>query len=213
MEPTTDRIQKALTYARLNLQKDLSVEALADIAALSLRQFSRAFREETSQSPTKAIEHLRVEAARLMLEEGRLPIDVIADEVGFGDRERMRRSFIRNIGHPPTSVRRNALQKRPIGTTSRTAAGRLGLHMLGAVALFERDLIIERTRAGVASARKRGKRLGPPVKWQADMARKARSLLDPGGLNAEEVERTLQVSRRPHVRGLAAGARGHEMPT
>ena len=104
LEPKTDRIQKALTYARLNLQKDLSVEALADIAALSPRQFSRAFREETSQSPAKAIEHLRVEAARLMLEEGRLPIDVIAVEVGFGDRERMRRSFIRNIGHPPTSV-------------------------------------------------------------------------------------------------------------
>ena len=32
LEPKTDRIQKALTYARLNLQKDLSVEALADIA-------------------------------------------------------------------------------------------------------------------------------------------------------------------------------------
>ena len=110
LEPKTDRIQKALTYARLNLQKDLSVEALADIAALSPRQFSR------SQSPAKAIEHLRVEAARLMLEEGRLPIDVIAVEVGFGDRERMRRSFIRNIGHPPTSVRRNASQKRATRT-------------------------------------------------------------------------------------------------
>jgi transcriptional regulator GlxA family with amidase domain len=110
LEPKTDRIQKALTYARLNLQKDLSVEALADIAGLSPRQFSRAFHEETSQSPAKAIEHLRIEAARLLLEEGRLPIEVIANEVGFGDRERMRRSFIRNIGHPPTSVRRNASQ-------------------------------------------------------------------------------------------------------
>jgi len=120
LEPKTDRIQKALTYARLNLQKDLSVEALADIAGLSPRQFSRAFREETSQSPAKAIEHLRVEAARLMLEEGRLPIEVIANEVGFGDRERMRRSFLRNIGHPPTSVRRNASQKRATGTGAHT---------------------------------------------------------------------------------------------
>jgi transcriptional regulator GlxA family with amidase domain len=121
LEPKTDRIQKALTYARLNLQKDLSVEALADIAGLSPRQFSRAFHEETSQSPAKAIEHLRVEAARLMLEEGRLPIEVIANEVGFGDRERMRRSFIRNIGHPPTSVRRNASQKRATGTRAHAA--------------------------------------------------------------------------------------------
>ena len=122
LEPKTDRIQKALTYARLNLQKDLSVEALADVAGLSPRQFSRAFHEETSQSPAKAIEHLRVEAARLMLEEGRLPIEVIASEVGFGDRERMRRSFIRNIGHPPASVRRNASQKRTTGTAAHTTS-------------------------------------------------------------------------------------------
>jgi transcriptional regulator GlxA family with amidase domain len=112
LEPKTDRIQKAVTYARANLKKDLSVKALAVIAGLSPRQFSRAFHEETSQSPAKAIEQLRVEAARLMLEEGRLPIEVIADEVGFGDRERMRRSFIRNMGRPPTSVRRDASQKR-----------------------------------------------------------------------------------------------------
>jgi transcriptional regulator GlxA family with amidase domain len=75
---------------------------------------SRAFHEETSQSPAKAIGQLRVEAARLMLEEGRLPIEAIADEVGFGDRERMRRSFIRNMGRPPASVRRDASQKRAI---------------------------------------------------------------------------------------------------
>ena len=71
------------------------------------------------------------------------------------------------------------------------------------------DLIIERTRAGLAAARKRGKRLGPPVKWQADMARKAQVLLDKGDLNAEEVARTLKVSRRTLFRGLKA-ARDHD---
>jgi transcriptional regulator GlxA family with amidase domain len=114
LEPKTDRIQKAVTYARINLKRDLSVKTLAGIAGLSPRQFSRAFHEETSQSPAKAIEQLRIEAARLMLEEGRLPIEVIADEAGFGDRERMRRSFIRNLGRPPTSVRRDASQKRAV---------------------------------------------------------------------------------------------------
>ena len=53
------------------------------------------------------------------------------------------------------------------GLDTRGSTGELVLHMLGAVAQFERDLIIERTRAGLAAARKRGKRLGPPVKWQA----------------------------------------------
>jgi DNA invertase Pin-like site-specific DNA recombinase len=95
------------------------------------------------------------------------------------------------------------------GLDTRGSTGKLVLHMLGAVAQFERDLILERTRAGLAAARKRGKRLGPPVKWQADMARKAQVLLDKGDLNAEEVARTLKVSRRTLFRGLKA-ARDHD---
>lgn len=47
-----------------------------------------------------------MEAARLLLEKGRLSLDVIADEVGFADRERMRRAFLRTIGQPPQAVRR-----------------------------------------------------------------------------------------------------------
>jgi transcriptional regulator GlxA family with amidase domain len=84
----------------------LSVEQLAEAAHLSARQFSRAFRAETGQSPAKAVEHLRLEAARLMLESGRHPIDVIARDTGFGDRERMRRAFLRNYGQPPQMIRR-----------------------------------------------------------------------------------------------------------
>ena len=95
------------------------------------------------------------------------------------------------------------------GLDTRGSTGKLVLHMLGAVAQFERDLIIERTRAGLAAARKRGKRLGPPVKWQADMVRKAQALLDKGDLNAEEVARTLKVSRRTLFRGLKV-ARDHD---
>jgi len=49
----------------------------------SPRQFSRAFRFETSQSPAKAVENLRVEAARLMMEQSRHPIDIIARQTGF----------------------------------------------------------------------------------------------------------------------------------
>ena len=60
---------------------------------------------ETGISPAKAIESLRLEAARLMLEQGRLPIEEIAHETGFGDRERMRRSFVRVFGQSPQSVR------------------------------------------------------------------------------------------------------------
>jgi transcriptional regulator GlxA family with amidase domain len=108
LEPKSDRIQSALDYAKSHLRNILSVEELAGAAHLSPRQFSRAFRAETGQSPAKAVEHLRVEAARLMMEEGRHSLDVIATETGFADRERMRRAFLRVLGQPPQSIRRHA---------------------------------------------------------------------------------------------------------
>jgi transcriptional regulator GlxA family with amidase domain len=106
LEPKSDRIQTALSYARHNLKTPLSVEQLADAAHLSPRQFTRAFREETGQTPAKAVERLRVEAARLMLETGRHGVDVVARDTGFGDRERMRRAFLRAFGQPPQAIQR-----------------------------------------------------------------------------------------------------------
>jgi transcriptional regulator GlxA family with amidase domain len=108
LEPKSDRIQTALTYAKRNLRKPLSVDELADAANLSRRQFSRAFRLETGQSPAKAVETLRVEAARVMIEDGNHAIDVVARESGFDDPERMRRAFIRAYGVPPQAVKRAA---------------------------------------------------------------------------------------------------------
>jgi transcriptional regulator GlxA family with amidase domain len=108
MEPKSDRIQSALAYAKRNLDKPLTVTQLAKAAHLSPRQFSRAFRAETGQSPAKAVENLRVEAARLMMERSRHPIDVIAQQTGFADRDRMRRAFLRAFGQPPQAMRRNA---------------------------------------------------------------------------------------------------------
>jgi len=108
LDAKSDRVQKALLFARRNLKTPLSVEKLAGEACLSPRQFSRVFRAETGLSPAKAIENLRLEAARLMLEQGRLPLESIASETGFGDRERMRRTFIRAFGQAPQAVRNAA---------------------------------------------------------------------------------------------------------
>jgi len=88
----------------------LTLDELTEAAArLSSRQFSRAFRKETGQTPAKAVERRRVEAAGLMLEEGRHSVESVAYETGFGDRERMRRAFLRSYGLPPQAVRRTAL--------------------------------------------------------------------------------------------------------
>ncbi|MCC8393348.1 GlxA family transcriptional regulator [Paraburkholderia sp. MMS20-SJTR3] len=108
LEPKSDRIQTALSYAKSHLNEPLTVEQLAEVAHLSPRQFSRAFRDETRQSPAKAIEALRVEAARAMLEAGRHSIETVAADTGFVDPERMRRAFLRAFGQPPQAIRRAA---------------------------------------------------------------------------------------------------------
>jgi transcriptional regulator GlxA family with amidase domain len=114
LEPKSDRVQNALAYAKRNLDKPLTVEHLAEAAHLSPRQFSRVFRAETGQSPAKAIENLRLEAARLMVEQSSHPIEVIARQAGFADRDRMRRAFLRAFGQPPQALRRTVrVLRRP----------------------------------------------------------------------------------------------------
>jgi transcriptional regulator GlxA family with amidase domain len=108
MTPKSDRIELVLAHIRQNLQNPLTIEELAAVANLSPRQFSRAFLGETGQSPAKAVERLRLEAARFMIEEGRHTVNIVAQETGFADRERMRRAFLRTFGVPPEILRRNA---------------------------------------------------------------------------------------------------------
>ena len=127
LEPKSDRIQTALAFARKNLHTELTVEKLAEAAHLSPRQFTRAFAAETGESPAKAIEKLRLEAARLMLEDSRHPIETIARQTGFADRERMRRAFVRVFGLPPQAmrrqVRRDAQLARDVPSSSLPALG------------------------------------------------------------------------------------------
>ena len=104
----SDRIQRVLEYARGNLASALSVQELAAAAHLSPRQFSRAFSAETGQPPARAVEQLRLEAARLLVEQSRRTVEEIAAETGFGDPERMRRAFLRAFGQPPQALRRSA---------------------------------------------------------------------------------------------------------
>ncbi len=103
-----DRFGELLSWARSRLAEPLSVERLADQAALSVRQFTRAFTASVGLSPAKAIERLRLESARAALEDGTSSIEAVARDHGFGDPDRMRRAFVRLFGEPPQSIRRKS---------------------------------------------------------------------------------------------------------
>jgi transcriptional regulator GlxA family with amidase domain len=107
MEQADGRFTALLGHARANLRKPLSVAALAAQACMSPRHFARAFRAETGVSPAKAIERLRAEAARAQLESGKRSIQEVARTCGFGDAERMRRTFARLFGLTPTALKQS----------------------------------------------------------------------------------------------------------
>ncbi len=104
----TGRFADLMDWMRSRLAEPLPVERLAAQAAMSPRNFARAFTAETGTTPAKAVERLRLEAARTAVETGRDPIDRVAEDVGFGNPERMRRAFLRAFGQPPQALRRAA---------------------------------------------------------------------------------------------------------
>jgi transcriptional regulator GlxA family with amidase domain len=63
---------------------------------------------KTSQTPAKAVENLRLEGARALMEDTNHTLDVVAQLTGFEDRNRMRRAFLRAYGQPPQVIRRQS---------------------------------------------------------------------------------------------------------
>jgi len=106
LAPKNDRISAALGFARDHIAEVLTVERLAESAGMSLRQFTRAFRAQTGATPARVVERLRTDLARGRIETTIEPVERIAEAVGFGDAENMRRAFIRIYGQPPQSIRR-----------------------------------------------------------------------------------------------------------
>ena len=84
-----------------------------------------------------------------------------------------------------------------------TAGGRLVFHIMGALAEFERSLIVERTKAGMESARARGRHLGRSPSLDRTKVEHARLLID-GGATVTAAARTLKVGRSTLYRALRA---------
>lgn len=100
-----DRFEALHGWIGLHLSDDLSLPALARQAGMSERSFGRHYKDATGQSPTRAIERLRVEAARGLLADSPLPVKRVAQRCGFGSEETMRRSFLRLVAVTPQDYR------------------------------------------------------------------------------------------------------------
>jgi transcriptional regulator GlxA family with amidase domain len=104
--PDPQQFAALIDWMRANLGRDLRISQLAARAGMSSRTFARAFQAQLGETPARAVERLRVEQARTLLESGRSPAKRVAALVGFGHTERLRRAFIRRLGVPPGTYRR-----------------------------------------------------------------------------------------------------------
>src|SRR5262249_55465545 len=98
------RFERLHAWIADNLQRDLSVASFAEAASMSERSFVRHYHRTTGMTPARAIERMRVEAARQILEQG-LPVKSVAPRCGFRSEETMRRSFLRLLGATPQAYR------------------------------------------------------------------------------------------------------------
>ncbi len=105
LQAADDRFGALHGWINNHLQDELSLSVLAEQAGMSERSFSRHYAEATGQTPARAIERLRVEAARRLLSESRTPVKRIAQRCGFGSEETMRRSFLRLLAVTPQDYR------------------------------------------------------------------------------------------------------------
>jgi transcriptional regulator GlxA family with amidase domain len=89
-----------------HLKEDLRVEALAERVHMSPRNFARVYSEKRGRTPAKAVEAIRVEAARRCLEATEARIESVAETAGFSSEEQMRCAFVRILGIPPREYRK-----------------------------------------------------------------------------------------------------------
>lgn len=99
------RLYNVQQYVLNHPAADLSVTALAKIAAMSARNFTRIFSQEVGISPSDYVTLTRLDVARFLLEGSRLSVASVAQRSGFGSARAMRRAFLLHLGSTPSDYR------------------------------------------------------------------------------------------------------------
>ncbi|RAG82152.1 AraC family transcriptional regulator [Streptacidiphilus pinicola] len=105
-EPGASGTAPARAHALEHLADNLTLGLLAERCGMSVRTFTRRFREETGQSPVQWLLVQRVHRARRLLEQGELTVDRVAHAVGFGSAASLRQHMHSVLGVSPTAYRR-----------------------------------------------------------------------------------------------------------
>ncbi|MET7713337.1 helix-turn-helix domain-containing protein [Streptomyces sp. NPDC005407] len=105
-EPQLATTTSARAWALSRLHEPIQLRDMADQESMSVRTFTRRFREEAGISPGQWLTRQRVERARHLLESTDLSVDQVARDAGFGTAQSMRQHLQAALGVPPTAYRR-----------------------------------------------------------------------------------------------------------
>ncbi|WP_331767162.1 helix-turn-helix domain-containing protein [Embleya sp. NBC_00896] len=112
-EPSSATTSATRVWALEHLHRPLSLAELADHARMSVRTFTRRFRDEVGLTPGQWLTRQRVEHARRLLETTDLSVDRIADQAGFGTGASLRQHLVATIGVPPMAYRQTFRTHEP----------------------------------------------------------------------------------------------------
>ncbi|MFD7287009.1 GlxA family transcriptional regulator [Streptomyces sp. NPDC059863] len=105
-EPQLATTATARDWALARLHEPIQLRDMAEQESMSVRTFTRRFREEAGISPGQWLVLQRVERARQLLESTDLSVDQVARDAGFGTAQSMRQHLQSALGVPPTVYRR-----------------------------------------------------------------------------------------------------------
>lgn len=107
-------IARAQVWAATHYAEPAPVAAMAQVTGLSERAFVRRFKQVTGMSPLAYIHTVRIEEAKQMLEASRLPVEAIAEELGYEDASFFSRLFKREVKLTPARYRRKFGELREV---------------------------------------------------------------------------------------------------
>lgn len=103
---TEGKIRKVIDWMSNNLNADFALEQLAERSAMSVRNFARQFKLETGTTPAQFANALRLQHAKMLIQETNLPLKKVAFQCGFGSNETLRRAFNKQFGVAPVTLRK-----------------------------------------------------------------------------------------------------------
>ncbi|MFK3972860.1 GlxA family transcriptional regulator [Pseudomonas sp. NPDC087358] len=98
-------IARVQAYVVDHIDQPYTVERMAEVAAMSPRNFARAFQRDVGVTPMQYVHNARIDHARKLLESCALPLKVVASRCGFGSARHMRKLFSERIGMSPVQYR------------------------------------------------------------------------------------------------------------